>query len=147
MTTTTEAVCPACGTRNRVPVTTAGHPRCAKCHADLPWLVNVNQSELDDLLRTSSLPVLVDLWAPWCGPCRTIAPILVDLATERAGSLQIAKVNVDESPGLTSRMGVRGIPTMVLYHRGNEIGRQVGALPGHRLREWVDSTTSSSAAD
>ncbi len=142
-----ETVCPACGTRNRLPVATAGHPRCAKCHTDLPWLVNVDEAEMNNLLHTSTLPVLVDLWAPWCGPCRTIAPALVDLAGERAGTVRIAKVNVDESPGVSARLGVRGIPTMILFRSGREIGRQVGALPGHRIRDWVDSTIGSSAAE
>ena len=69
------------------------------------------------------MPVLVDLWAPWCGPCRAVAPALEELARTRAGSLRVVKVNVDEEPTVSGRLGVQGIPTMVLYHQGIEVGR------------------------
>ena len=135
--------CPGCATRNRVPVIAAGRPRCASCQADLPWLIEVKAAEFQRVVDTSRLPVLVDLWAPWCGPCRTIAPILEQLAVERAGSLRIAKVNVDEEPTVSQQIGVQGIPTMVLYRAGAEIGRQVGAIPAHQLRQWVDTALAS----
>jgi thioredoxin 2 len=130
--------CPSCGTRNRVPVATSGHPRCAKCHADLPWLTDVVTADYDKAIADSSVPVLVDLWAPWCGPCRAVAPALEQLAAERAGSLRIVKVNVDEEPSVSAQLGVQGIPTMVLYHDGAEIARQVGALPADRIKTWLD---------
>lgn len=134
--------CPSCGTRNRVGDAISGRPRCSKCHTDLPWLVEVGAAAFDDVVASSSLPVLVDLWAPWCGPCRTVAPILHQLSIDRAGSLRVVKVNVDESPGVSAKLGVQGIPTMVLFSRGTEIARKVGALPAEALRRWLDTALS-----
>lgn len=130
--------CPSCGTRNRLPVVASGRPRCASCHVDLPWLVEATADEFDRAVRGSSLPVLVDLWAPWCGPCQMVAPSLEQLAVERAGSLRIVKVNVDEAPEVSERFGVRGIPTMLLLRDGDEVARQVGALPLQGIRQFVD---------
>lgn len=130
--------CPGCGTRNRVPVVTGGRPRCASCKIDLPWLVDANGGELTPALDQSALPVLVDLWAPWCGPCKAVAPALEQLAVDLAGTLRVVKVNVDDAPEVSARLGVQGIPTMVLFDDGVEIARQVGALPGPAIRQWVE---------
>lgn len=138
--------CPSCGTRNRVANDASGRPRCSKCHTDLPWLTNVVSGEFDHVVGTSALPMLVDLWAPWCGPCRTVAPALEQLAVDLAGSVRVVKVNVDEAPEVSARLGVQGIPTMVLFDGGAEIARQVGALPAHAIRKWVDANTSSTRA-
>ena len=134
-----QVACPQCSALNRVPVVASGRPRCAKCHTDLPWLVNATSEQYSAVVDQSTVPVLVDLWAPWCGPCRAIAPALETLAVERAGKLRIAKVNVDDEPAVSAQLGVQGIPTMVLYRGGTEIARQVGALPADRIRQWVDS--------
>ncbi len=139
MASNTEISCPNCQARNRVPIAAPGKPRCGKCHTDLPWLADATGTELDAAVASSSIPILVDLWAPWCGPCRAVAPALVQLANDRPGSLRVVKVNVDDEPEVSSRLGVQGIPTMVLYKDGKEIGRQVGALPGDRIGQWVDS--------
>lgn len=143
---TPEVRCPSCGTRNRVPVDATGRPRCGSCHADLPWLADLDGPQFASAIERSSLPVLVDLWAPWCGPCRAVAPALVQLSVERAGSLRIVKVNVDQSPEVSTRLEVQGIPTMVLYNHGVEIARQVGALPKQAIGQWVDQALASSAA-
>ena len=131
--------CQSCGTRNRVANAASGRPRCSKCHTDLPWLINASADEFDHVTATSALPILVDLWAPWCGPCRTVAPALEQLAVDLAGSVRVVKVNVDEAPDVSARLGVQGIPTMVLFRSGSEIARQVGALPAHAIRQWVDT--------
>ena len=137
--------CSSCRQRNRLPVVSSGSPQCGKCHDKLPWLVDATASEFDNVISTSSLPVLVDLWAPWCGPCKAIAPILTALSVERAGTLRVVKVNVDDAPGVSARLGVQGIPTMVLFDNGVEVGRQIGAQPADRLRSWIDSAISSAA--
>ncbi len=135
--------CPSCETRNRMPVVSRGRPRCAECQADLPWLVDIGASDFAAAIEQSTLPVLVDLWAPWCGPCRMVAPALEQLAVERAGSLRIAKVNVDEAPAVSARFGVQGIPTMLLFSAGAEVGRQVGAMPIEGIRQFVDASLAS----
>ncbi len=136
----TEITCPSCHARNRVPIASSGKPRCGKCHTDLPWLADADQAGLEAAVASSSIPILVDLWAPWCGPCRAVAPALVQLANDRAGSLRVIKVNVDDEPAVSAKLGVQGIPTMVLFRDGKEISRQVGALPGPRIGQWVDSS-------
>ena len=135
---TQEVVCPSCQARNRTPVIAAGRPRCGKCRTDLPWLVDVTTGEFDAMVEKSVVPVLIDVWAPWCGPCRAVAPVLAQLAEERAGVLRIVKVNADAEPGLSGRLGVQGIPTLVLFDKGVEVSRQVGALPANQLRKWID---------
>ena len=132
--------CPGCGAKNRVPVVTSGRPQCGKCHADLPWLVDVDAATFASVVEKSSLPVLIDLWAPWCGPCRFVAPALEQLAAERAGTIRVVKVNVDEAPAVSARLDVQGIPTMVLYARGIEVARHVGAMPIDGIRQWVDAS-------
>ena len=142
----TDITCGKCSTRNRVPNAAKGKPRCAKCHADLPWLVNVDEPELNEIIQSSKVPVLVDLWAPWCGPCLTIAPALVELSSELAGSVRIAKVNVDTSQGVTTKYGTRSIPTLLLFSGGAEIGRQIGAVGKEAIRRWIEESVARSAA-
>ena len=99
--------------------------------------VHVSDAAFEKTVLQSSLPVIVDFWAPWCGPCRMVAPILDKLAKELAGKLIVAKVNTDEDPEWANRFGVQGIPTMLFVANGKVIHRQVGALPEMMLREVV----------
>jgi thioredoxin 2 len=120
--------CPSCGTRNRVSAVAHGAPRCARCKTMLPWLVEADTDSFD-AEATASVPVVVDLWAPWCGPCRMIAPVLEELAARHAGRLKVVKVNVGEEPALAARFDARSIPLLVVLHDGREADRIVGALP------------------
>jgi thioredoxin 2 len=130
--------CPACQQKNRVRPSPAGTPRCGACHRPLPWLVEATDATLDEELR-ASVPVLLDLWAPWCGPCRTMTPILEQLARDRAGQLKMVKVNVDQNPATAGRYRAQSIPLLVLTRNGTELDRRTGSVPGQQLRTWIDS--------
>ena len=134
--------CGVCGKKNRVPTSAAGLPHCATCHAALPWLVPADEQTFAAAIQTP-VPVLVDLWAPWCGPCRTIAPGVERAANELAGLLKVVKVNVDDAPGVSAQFAVQGIPTLLLLRDGQVIARQVGALSSDRLMAWVRGAISA----
>jgi thioredoxin 1 len=97
--------------------------------------IHVTDAAFEESVLQSSLPVIVDFWAPWCGPCRMVAPILDKIASEQAGKLVVAKVNTDENPEWATRFGVQGIPTMLFVANGKIVHRQVGALPEGMLRD------------
>lgn len=97
--------------------------------------VHVTDAAFEETVLKSELPVVVDFWAPWCGPCRMVAPVLDKIAKEQAGKLVVAKVNTDENPEWAMRFGVQGIPTMLFVAGGKVVYRQVGALPEGMLRE------------
>lgn len=130
--------CRGCGTKNRVPDVATGVPRCPNCKTPLPWLLDAGAGEFDRLVG-GQLPVLADMWAPWCGPCRLVGPAVEAAAGELAGALKVVRVNVDELPEVASRYGVQGIPTLILFRSGTEAARQVGALPGPALMQWLRS--------
>jgi len=113
-------------------------PRCSRCKTLLPWLVGAGASNFDDEV-TASVPVVIDLWAPWCGPCRMIAPVLEQLAERHAGRLKVIKVNVDEEPALGARFDARSIPLLVVIRDGREVDRIVGALPAAALEARLAS--------
>ncbi|MDO5737313.1 MAG: thioredoxin, partial [Propionibacteriaceae bacterium] len=129
-------VCVSCGKKNRVPEAAKGLPQCAHCQSKLPWLVNGTDRNFDEV-TSASVPVLVDLWAPWCAPCISIAPMLERLSRDRAGQLKIVKVNIDDNPALQERFNAMSIPTMVILKDGEEVARQIGALPQRALQQWV----------
>ncbi|MDZ7733938.1 MAG: thioredoxin [Acidimicrobiia bacterium] len=147
MTTVTAASsvvsCPSCGQRNRLPVAASGTPRCPSCHAPLPWIVDAGEDDFDRVVGDASTPVLVDLWAPWCGPCRMVSPALEKLARDYAGRVKLVKVNVDEAPGISQRFGVQGIPTLLVSDGGRILDRRTGAAPESQLRAWLDGVLAS----
>lgn len=132
-------VCPACATKNRVPDVAVGKPSCAKCKADLPWATAADDTTFDAVVLQSRAPVLVDLWAPWCGPCRTVGPIVERLAVKYAGRLKVVKVNVDDSPFTARKYDAMSIPTLLMVRDGRVVDRVVGALPEARLDAFVQA--------
>jgi thioredoxin 2 len=149
MTATTQkstmVVCGHCGARNRVPAVAGGIPRCGKCSTPLRWVVDATDDDFHAVVDESSLPVLVDVWAPWCGPCRMVSPALEKLAGELAGNLKLVKVNADDNPEVSQRFEVQSIPTLVLLDHGQVVDKQIGALPEHQLRLWLRSQLPKSA--
>jgi thioredoxin 2 len=139
----TTVECGNCGTKNRVPAVAEGVPRCAKCSTPLRWAVDANDDEFHAVVDESTLPVLVDVWAPWCGPCRMVSPALEKLAGELAGKLKLVKVNADDNPKVSRRFEVQSIPTLVLLDHGEVVDKQIGASPEHHLRTWVESKLPS----
>jgi thioredoxin 2 len=137
--------CPNCGQRNRVPPSAAGKPRCAQCQNWLPWIVDSGDADYAAVVEKSSVPVLVDLWAPWCGPCRMVSPALEQLASERAGSLKLVKVNIDKAPQTSQRFEVQAVPTLLIVQDGKILARRAGAAPVAALRMWVDDTLTGRA--
>lgn len=102
--------------------------------------VPVTDATFDTEVRNSSLPVVVDFWAEWCGPCKQIGPALEELASEYEGRVKIAKVNVDENPDVTAAMGIRGIPALFLIKDGKIVANKVGAAPKAALASWIDAS-------
>jgi thioredoxin 2 len=138
--------CPNCGKQNRVPAAATGVPHCGNCGATLPWLTDSGEGDFSAVVEQSALPVLVDFWAPWCGPCRMVSPALEQIATERPGRLKLVKVNTDTAPNLSGRFGIRGIPTMILFDHGKESARITGALPAPALGSWVEDHLPKTAS-
>src|SRR5687767_10838371 len=128
--------CPHCDTKNRVAPRYEGVPRCANCRRHLPWLVPADAASFDAEIK-ASVPVLVDFWAPWCGPCRWVDPVVQDAARDHAGRLKVVKLNVDEAPGIAARYGVQGIPALVIIRGGEEVDRIVGAVSKPQLEQQL----------
>ena len=137
--------CPHCGKSNRVPAASPGRPRCANCLNWVPWIVEAGDGDFVQVAEQSDLPVLVDFWAEWCGPCVTVSPALDQLATERAGTLKLVRVNVDYAPRLSDRFDIQAIPTLLVLVHGKIVSRQVGAAPAPALRSWLDGALGTAA--
>ncbi len=138
--------CGHCGQANRVPAAAAGTPRCGKCHQPLPWIADADDTTFAEIAEAAKIPVIVDLWAPWCGPCRMVSPALEQLARDLAGQVKLVKVNVDDSPRIAQRFEAQAIPTLLMLRGGRVIGRQVGAAAPPALRSWADSALASPAS-
>jgi thioredoxin 2 len=134
--------CPSCGQANRLPYDQLGaSTRCGKCQTDLgsPSLpVDSGSSvDFDALVRASSLPVLVDFWAAWCGPCRMVAPEMATVAARHAGEWLVVKVDTEAVPDLAARLQIQSIPTMAVYQSGLVAGRKSGAMPADQIEAFV----------
>jgi thioredoxin 2 len=135
-----ELVCPDCGAVNRVPAERLQqHPKCGKCGVEvLPARpVDLTAANFEKFTARNELPVLVDFWAPWCGPCKQFAPTYSQMAAQYVGRVRFAKVNTEAEQTLAGRYSIRSIPTLALFRHGKEVDRVAGALPAQQLQAWL----------
>jgi len=136
--------CSGCSTKNKLPLSRIDDaPKCGKCGALLPTenlgrTVDITDATFDQEVLAATLPVLVDCWAPWCGPCRAVGPVLDDLARTYRGRLKIAKLNLDENPIIGSRYSISSVPTMLLVKDGQVIDKLIGALPKEQRESQIE---------
>ncbi len=132
--------CPGCGSKNRVELDKVDkNPVCSKCKTPLPLggSVDVSDADFNDVVLKSSLPVLVDFWAPWCGPCRMVSPIVKELGAQYAGRLVVAKLNTDDNRQTAARFKIMGIPTLILFKDGQPVDQVVGAAPKPQIEQLI----------
>ncbi|HUX34569.1 MAG TPA: thioredoxin [Gemmatimonadaceae bacterium] len=133
--------CPFCGALTSADLA-AGAPSCSAC--ERPVLIDrpmpVTDADFHKIVAESTLPVLVDFYADWCAPCRMMAPVLDEMARDRKGRLQILKLDTDRFPSVSAGLGIRGIPTLILFKNGKEAGRQVGAAPRAMIQKMIDNS-------
>jgi len=139
--------CPACGATNRVAeekLAQGLQPRCGNCKKPLAahsGPVEVSDATFAAEVERSPLPVLVDAWAPWCGPCRMVAPVIDELAAEMAGQVRFVKLNVDQNPETSQRFQIMSIPSLIVFQNGREVDRIVGAQPKTEIRRRLQRVT------
>ena len=133
--------CPHCAATNRIPAARLlDDPSCGACKQKLfpHQSVEATDASFGREVEESALPVLVDFWAPWCGPCRSVAPVLEAIASERGGRLKVVRVNVDDNPATATRFAIGSIPALKLFRSGRPVAELVGALPRSQLERWLD---------
>jgi len=146
--------CPACGATNRIPqdreaqdkIARGLAPVCGRCKAALPVMalagpprpIAVTDATFGIEVEQSPVPVLLDAWAPWCGPCRMVAPVIDEVAADLAGRVRVAKLNVDDNPATAGRFGIRSIPTLLVLRAGREVDRMVGVVPKSEITRRLE---------
>ncbi len=140
--------CGSCGAKNRIPASrTSDNPVCGKCGIPLnitetPGVpVDVTDHSFESEVLSYPGVALVDCWAPWCGPCRMVAPVLEELASEYRGKVKIAKLNTDDNPKMAMKYNIQSIPTMLIFKEGNQVDRLVGALPKQDIEKHLAAVT------
>ena len=140
MSESVELVCPHCQAINRVPAARLGDaPQCGQCHQPVlpPHPVELTQPGFERFITRNQLPVLVDFWAPWCGPCKMFAPVFAQMAGTYVSRVRFAKVNTEVEQGIAATYQIRSIPTLALFKQGKEVDRVSGALPPAQLQAWL----------
>jgi thioredoxin 2 len=142
-TRTATVACPFCQTLNRVDLARLEqHPKCAKCGKPilLDRPIAVSDATFDRVTSDTTVPVLVDFYADWCGPCKIMAPLLDDVARRKSGEVLVTKLDTDRNPATGMRFGIRGIPTLILFKQGKEVGRRVGAVPAADIEALLNAS-------
>jgi thioredoxin 2 len=139
---TATVACPFCSTLNRVDLTRLEqHPKCGNCGKPilLDRPIAISDATFDKVTTDTTVPVVVDFYADWCGPCKIMAPLLDDVAHRRAGEMLVVKLDTDRNPLTGQRFGIRGIPTLIAFRKGQEVGRRVGAVPLAELEAFLQT--------